>query len=54
LKDADEIYHKKRYDLFKQNFYNVVEVLDPDHVIKETINNINLEILKYDIKNKKF
>ena len=54
IKEADEIYDEERYELFKRNFYNVVEAIDSDILIKETINNINLEILKYDLKNKKF
>ena len=52
IKEADEIYDEERYELFKRNFYNVVEAIDSDILIKETINNINLEILKYDLKNK--
>ena len=54
IKETDEIYNEKKYDLFKRNFYNIVEPFDSDIVIKEAINNIDLEILEYDLKNKKF
>ena len=51
---ADEEYDILIDDLFQPNFYNITEVIRPENTITQKIDDIKLEILKYDLNKIKF
>lgn len=54
MKEADEEYDIIIDELFKPNFYNIIEVIKPENTIIQKIDDIKLEILKYDLNKLKF
>ena len=53
-KDIDEVYDPIIIDIFDRNPFNIIEMLRPENNILKEIDNINLEILEYDLKKYKF
>ena len=53
-KNADEVYDILINNLYQSNFYNIIELIKPDNTISYSDNEIKLEILINDLKNKMF
>ena len=53
-KDIEVEYEPIIKDLFKRNFYNIVQMLRPENNILTSIDDIDLQILEYDLKKLKF
>jgi len=53
-KNADEVYDILINNLYQSNFYNIIELVNPDNTITYSDNEIKLEILINDLKNKMF